>query len=73
LVNRLLEPLDHTVAHSSTVPSFDRFVQLLDRAGLTPQTVIDIGVAYGTPWLYAAFPAAKYHLVDPTRESLPHM
>jgi hypothetical protein len=33
----------------------------------------DIGIAYGTPWLYAAFANAKFPLVDPTRESLPHM
>lgn len=41
--------------------------------GFVPKTVIDIGVAYGTPDLYDAYPQAKYILVDPTRESLPHM
>src|SRR5690606_32814057 len=32
-----------------------------------------IGVAYGTPYLYDAFPEAEFHLFDPTREALPHM
>ena len=31
----------------------------------TPQTIVDVGVATGTPWLYAAFPAAKLVLIDP--------
>jgi FkbM family methyltransferase len=35
--------------------------------------VFDIGVAQGTPELYAVFPDAHYYLVDPTRESLPYM
>jgi FkbM family methyltransferase len=72
-VNALLARHGHIVATESTVPSFDRFVSLLRRANLMPRTVIDIGVAYGTPWLYKAFPDARYHLVDPTRESLPYM
>jgi FkbM family methyltransferase len=63
----------HVVARESIVPSFDRLVSLLRRADLIPLTVFDIGVAYGTPWLYDAFPAAKFRLVDPTRESLPYM
>jgi hypothetical protein len=37
------------------------------------KTIFHIGVADGTPWLYETFPDAKSHLIDPTRESLPHM
>lgn len=73
IVNRLLEPAGHVIAHASAVPSFDRFAALLAKADLMPRTVIDVGVAYGTPWLYAAFPNAKFHLIDPTREALPFM
>ena len=73
LANAQLARHGHVVAHEGTVPSFGRFVSLLRRANLMPRTVIDIGVAHGTPWLYEAFPDAKFHLVDPTRESLPHM
>jgi FkbM family methyltransferase len=48
-------------------------LRVLNHHGFVPRTVFDIGVAYGTPWLYEAFPKAKFHLIDPTRESLPHM
>jgi len=73
LANRQLARHGQLVARADSVPSFDRLFALLRRADLVPRTVIDIGVAYGTPWLYEAFPAARYHLVDPSRESLPHM
>jgi FkbM family methyltransferase len=73
IINKLLAPLGQTIARDASVPSFERFASHLRRAGLTPVTVFDIGVADGTPWLYRAFPAAKYVLVDPTRESLPFM
>jgi FkbM family methyltransferase len=36
--------------------------------GLTPQTVIDVGVAYGTPELYDAFPDAHYLLIEALSE-----
>lgn len=73
MVNVLLEKYGHTITHSSIVPSFERFVSRLRDINVIPQTVVDIGVAYGTPWLYDAFPKAQYHLVEPTRESLPYM
>ena len=41
--------------------------------GLKPAIVFDIGVAYGTPELYHAFPYATYHLIDPLPQSLPYM
>lgn len=41
--------------------------------GFKPKTVFDIGVATGTPDLYDAFVEAHFNLVDPARESLPHM
>lgn len=73
MINKALACFGHAVAHAGTVPSFERLAGLLSRNGLAPATVVDIGVAYGTPWLYEAFPTATFHLVDPTRESLPHM
>ncbi len=33
--------------------------------GLRPGTLIDVGVAHGTPELYAAFPDARLLLVEP--------
>jgi FkbM family methyltransferase len=41
------------------------------RLGIAPATVIDVGVAYGTPELYAAFPGARFLLVDPLDEYAP--
>jgi FkbM family methyltransferase len=72
-VNSRLARFNIAIAREAAVPSLDRFVGFLYRSNLVPKTVIDIGVAYGTDWLYASFPNAKFHLVDPTRESLPHM
>src|SRR3954449_6529991 len=41
------------------------------RLGFAPATVIDVGVAYGTPELYDAFPDARFLLVDPLEEYAP--
>src|SRR3954454_4728271 len=41
------------------------------RLGFAPATVIDVGVAYGTPELYNAFPDARFLLVDPLEEYAP--
>lgn len=37
----------------------------LSSLGLAPNTVVDVGVNYGTADLYAAFPDAKFLLIDP--------
>lgn len=37
--------------------------------GFNPMTVIDVGVDFGTPMIYDAFPDAKFILVDPVAES----
>jgi FkbM family methyltransferase len=36
--------------------------------GLRPSTVVDVGVAYGTPELYDAFPDARLVLIEPLEE-----
>jgi FkbM family methyltransferase len=36
--------------------------------GFRPGTVVDVGVAYGTPELYAAFPGSRHLLVEPLAE-----
>jgi FkbM family methyltransferase len=55
------------------VPAWSFVLRNLRARGFHPRTVFDIGVAHGTPELYAVFPDARYFLVDPTRESLPWM
>lgn len=73
MLNEKLSALGYVIANKDVVPSFGHVVALLRGANFIPLTVIDVGVAYGTPWLYEAFPKAKFHLVDPTRESRPYM
>lgn len=41
------------------------------RLGCRPRTVVDVGVADGTPELYATFPEASHLLVEPLREFEP--
>jgi FkbM family methyltransferase len=72
-LNIPLASCKHVLVHEAEVATLERFVRALRRNSLVPKTIIDVGVAYGTPWLYEGFPLAKFHLVDPTRESLPHM
>jgi FkbM family methyltransferase len=72
-VNTPLSRLGHGLVREGEIPSFGRLDSCLRRASLASRTVIDLGVACGTPWLYSAFPDAKFRLVDPTRKSLPHM
>jgi FkbM family methyltransferase len=38
------------------------------RLGFEPATVVDVGVAYGTPELYEAFPRARLLMVEPLAE-----
>ncbi|HEX2889960.1 FkbM family methyltransferase [Vineibacter terrae] len=55
------------------VPAWPFVLRNLRAQGFEPRTVFDIGVAQGTPELYAVFPDSQYYLIDPTRESLPYM
>ncbi|WP_292024370.1 FkbM family methyltransferase [Maritimibacter sp. UBA3975] len=43
---------------------FQEFVTHLKSLGYTPETVIDIGVAWGTPELYRTFPDAYFVLIE---------
>jgi FkbM family methyltransferase len=45
----------------------------LRKPGFDPATVIDVGVASGTPGLYRAFPNAHVVLIEPLREYLPDL
>lgn len=41
----------------------------LQSFGLAPDVVFDVGVDMGTPFLYQAFPKARFALIDPRAES----
>ena len=73
LINRLLSTAGYRISSRSSVILTDDLVEVLDFHNFLPRSVFDIGVGYGTPWLYEAFSEAKFYLVDPTKESLPHM
>jgi FkbM family methyltransferase len=74
---QLLQPLLSTatplIRRINTMIMWPAGVQNLRRRGFAPKTVFDVGVAAGTPELYAAFPEAHLVLIDPTRDALPHM
>jgi FkbM family methyltransferase len=38
------------------------------RLNFRPQTIVDVGIAYGTPGLYGKFKGVKYLLVEPLHE-----
>ena len=40
------------------------FTQNLKNGGFVPGTIIDVGVGYGTPWLYDEFPDARFELFE---------
>lgn len=48
--------------------SFTEYFNLLKKYGFNPGTVIDVGVADGTPEIYKSFPDAYYILVEPLDE-----
>jgi FkbM family methyltransferase len=50
----------------------------IKRLGFTPRTIVDVGVAYGTPSLeshslYEAFPKSYFVLIEPLKEFEPYM
>jgi FkbM family methyltransferase len=74
VTNRALSRLiDHRLERTAVIPSFEPTFRTMEQRHLTPVTVIDVGVADGTPWLYETFPSARFLLIDPTPQSLPFM
>jgi FkbM family methyltransferase len=72
-VKDLLRPLEPYFPTLARAPSWGPSLGVLQQHGFWPETIFDIGVGFGTWGLYRAFPNAFYHLVDPTKESLPYM
>ena len=67
--NDLLRPLGLRLQRTNaTGRSFADFFTHLKSLGMTFETVIDVGVATGTPEIYRAFPNATYFLVEPLTE-----
>jgi FkbM family methyltransferase len=65
LVERLLARRGYVIQLAGSPPrGFAEFLAFARRCGVAPETVYDIGVGNGTPWLYDAFPGAKLVLVE---------
>jgi len=71
--NALLGRVGWNIVRKSIVVGFRPTLQRIKALGVEPATIFDIGVAYGTPELYAEFADGKYFLVDPLPHSLPYM
>lgn len=72
-IQALLASSGYRIADERNIHDEHGFVGRIRAAGFLPKTIIDIGVAHGTPYLYYGFPEAHFHLFDPTKESLPYM
>ena len=59
-------------AGSIRTTAIESYVLMRD-LGLNPETVIDIGIAKGTPELYKSFPKSYFLLVEPLDEFEPTM
>jgi FkbM family methyltransferase len=59
------------VRKKSTRGTMQAFLSFIAKTGFHPKTIIDVGVAYGTPELYQNFPKAHYLLIEPLAEWLP--
>ena len=53
--------------------NFAEFFRHVKQLGFDPQTVVDVGVAYGTDDLYVAFPRSKFYLIEPVEEFAPYI
>ena len=61
------------VGDSKRRETLEQAISHLHVVGVRPASVLDVGVATGTPELYRIFPDARYLLVDPLEENEPHM
>jgi len=72
-LKNLLRPFEPYLPRFVPAPSWRHSFRVFERYGFSPATVFDVGVGFGTPALYHAFPDAYYYLIDPTPESLSYM
>lgn len=72
IANRLLSPLNLKLLTKNTPNrDFGAFISHLKRLNFHIKTVIDVGIAYGTPALHKFLPEAKFYLVEPVPHCLP--
>ncbi|WP_019215583.1 class I SAM-dependent methyltransferase [Legionella tunisiensis] len=72
IANRLLSPLNLKLSTKNTPNrDFGSFISHLKKLNFHIKTVIDVGIAYGTPALHKFLPEAKFYLVEPVPQCLP--
>lgn len=71
-VNRILSPVKLKLIPKSTPNrDFTGFINHLKNLNFNISTVIDVGIAFGTPAFYKTLPHAKFYLVEPVPHCLP--
>jgi FkbM family methyltransferase len=71
-LNRVIEPFGVRLLRTNApTRSFSLFFKHIKSLGFDVRTVIDVGVAFGTPPIYAAFPNARYFFIEPVAECRP--
>ena len=64
-LERMLLRFDYRLADMKSDPlGLGGACAMLTQMGFTPKTVVDVGVGPGTPWLYEAFPSARFELFE---------
>ncbi len=64
--NRVLSPFKLKISTKNTPNrDFGSFITHLKQLDVHIKTVIDVGIAFGTPAFYKALPQAKFYLVEP--------
>lgn len=52
---------------------FSSFIAHLKNLKFAPKSVIDVGVAFGTPDLYTSLPDSDFYLVEPNPNAIPYL
>jgi len=73
IANRFGIEIRRLVSNTATRTTLDEAYSHIRKLGLKPATVIDVGVAKGTPELYTNFPDAYYVLVEPLEVFEPYL
>ena len=74
MLERLCDRHGYVLKDKTTSPQGpEGFIADLRAREFTPATVIDVGVGYGTPWLYDGFPDARIELFEPLDIFVPAM
>lgn len=70
--NRILSPFRLKISTKNTPNrDFSAFITHLNQLNFQIKTVVDVGIAFGTPAFYKSLPKAKFYLVEPVPQCKP--